>query len=103
MIGDRLNLSHLVLLLNAQPQKLTPSGKTMVAGLFGAILRDLGFLSRGDVVLKIPSDFMSGNSGSVDKTRSILESTRGKVLVRSAPGGGGGGGGAGGRGRGNVA
>ena len=34
------------------------TGKTTVAKIYGAILRDLGLLSKGDVVLKIPADFV---------------------------------------------
>jgi hypothetical protein len=35
-----------------------PAGKTTVAKLYGQILHDLGLLSKGEVVVKNPSDFL---------------------------------------------
>ncbi|KUJ17460.1 P-loop containing nucleoside triphosphate hydrolase protein, partial [Mollisia scopiformis] len=58
------------------------TGKTTVARLYGRILADLGLLSRGDVVLKNPSDFIGDAVGKSEaNTRGILASTAGKVLV----------------------
>ncbi|PNP39166.1 hypothetical protein TGAMA5MH_08843 [Trichoderma gamsii] len=58
------------------------TGKTTVAQLYGQILADLGYLSCGEVVMKTPADFLGNCLGqSEDKTRQILESTVGKVLV----------------------
>lgn len=58
------------------------TGKTTVAKLYGQILADLGLLSRCDVVLKNPSDFIGECLGKSEaKTRKILEATVGKVLV----------------------
>ncbi|KAK3374612.1 P-loop containing nucleoside triphosphate hydrolase protein [Podospora didyma] len=58
------------------------TGKTTVAKLYGRILADLGLLSRGDVVLKNPSDFVGQCLGeSENKTKQILEANVGKVLV----------------------
>ncbi|KAK4067514.1 hypothetical protein Trihar35433_6074 [Trichoderma harzianum] len=58
------------------------TGKTTVAKLYGQILVDLGYLSRGDIVLKTPADFIGDCVGkSESKTKMILESTVGKVLV----------------------
>ncbi|KAI1259098.1 P-loop containing nucleoside triphosphate hydrolase protein [Xylariaceae sp. FL1019] len=58
------------------------TGKTTVAKYYGRILADLGLLSNGDVVVKTPSDFVGGYLGqSEDRTKTILESTRGKVLI----------------------
>ncbi|KAF2095592.1 P-loop containing nucleoside triphosphate hydrolase protein, partial [Rhizodiscina lignyota] len=58
------------------------TGKTTVARLYGQILADLGLLSRGDVVLKNPSDFIGDAVGKSEaNTRAILASTVGKVLV----------------------
>lgn len=58
------------------------TGKTTVAKLYGQILADIGLLSSSECVLKTPSDFI-GNvmGGSESQTKSILENTKGKVLV----------------------
>ncbi|KAL1638042.1 hypothetical protein SLS58_009063 [Diplodia intermedia] len=58
------------------------TGKTTVAKLYGKILADLGLLSKGDIVLKNPSDFIGEAVGQSEaKTRGILASTLGKVLI----------------------
>ncbi|PNH08303.1 NFX1-type zinc finger-containing protein 1 [Tetrabaena socialis] len=56
--------------------------KTTVAGIYGRILRDLGLLSKGDVEVRVPSDFVGSVLGESEKrTEAILEATRGCVLV----------------------
>ncbi|CAK5268430.1 unnamed protein product [Mycena citricolor] len=58
------------------------TGKTTVAGLYGQILADLGLLSKAEVVVKNPSDFVGDVLGaSESKTKAILAATVGKVLV----------------------
>ncbi|KAG8667826.1 hypothetical protein FPOAC1_012665 [Fusarium poae] len=58
------------------------TGKTTVARLYGQILSDLGLLSKSDVVLKSPADFIGSHVGeSEQKTMAILNATVGKVLV----------------------
>ncbi|KAI0446545.1 P-loop containing nucleoside triphosphate hydrolase protein [Xylaria telfairii] len=58
------------------------TGKTTVAKLYGKILADLGFLSKGDVVVKTPADFIGDAVGrSESNTKAILASTIGKVLI----------------------
>ncbi|ROV96595.1 hypothetical protein VPNG_09032 [Cytospora leucostoma] len=58
------------------------TGKTTVAKLYGAILVDLGLLSKGEVVPKNPSDFVGAALGESEKlTKGILASSLGKVLV----------------------
>ncbi|KAK4667573.1 hypothetical protein QC763_311530 [Podospora pseudopauciseta] len=58
------------------------TGKTTVAKLYGAILVKLGLLSKGEVVVKNPSDFVGGALGqSEQQTKGILAATVGKVLV----------------------
>jgi len=58
------------------------TGKTTVAGLYGKILNELGFLSSGDVVLSTPSDFVGSALGqSEEKTNALLDRARGCVLV----------------------
>ncbi|KAJ7475849.1 P-loop containing nucleoside triphosphate hydrolase protein [Mycena latifolia] len=58
------------------------TGKTTVARLYGQILADLGLLSKGEVVLKNPADFIGAHLGHSEKnTKAILATTIGKVLV----------------------
>ncbi|KXZ51992.1 hypothetical protein GPECTOR_10g1014 [Gonium pectorale] len=58
------------------------TGKTTVAGIYGRILRDLGLLSKGDVEVRVPSDFVGDVLGASErKTEAILEATKGCVLV----------------------
>ncbi len=53
-----------------------------MAGLYGRILRDLGLLSKGDVEVRIPADFVGSVLGESEKrTEAILEATKGCVLV----------------------
>jgi hypothetical protein len=59
-----------------------PAGKTTVANIYGRVLRDLGLLSKGDVVVKVPADFIGSVLGeSEQRTLAILEESRGCVLV----------------------
>ncbi|KAF9264160.1 P-loop containing nucleoside triphosphate hydrolase protein [Marasmius fiardii PR-910] len=56
------------------------TGKTTVAKLFGQLLTELSLLS--NVIIKNPSDFVGAHLGeSEQKTKAILASTVGKVLV----------------------
>lgn len=57
-------------------------GKTTVAKIYGRVLKDLGLLSKGDVLVKVPADFVGAHLGeSEKKTLAILEEARGCVLV----------------------
>ena len=58
------------------------TGKTTCAALYGQVLKHLHFLSSGDVVLKVASDFIGAAVGqSQTKAVDILKSAKGKVLV----------------------
>ncbi|KAF5983131.1 hypothetical protein FBULB1_3920 [Fusarium bulbicola] len=58
------------------------TGKTTVAKLYGAILKDLGLLSNGEVVTKNPADFVGAALGQSEaQTKGILAATVGKVLL----------------------
>ncbi|RYP20847.1 hypothetical protein DL765_002581 [Monosporascus sp. GIB2] len=58
------------------------TGKTTVAKLYGQILVDLGLLSKNEVVIKNPSDFVGSALGqSEQQTKGILAASLGKVLV----------------------
>ncbi|KAG5175822.1 P-loop containing nucleoside triphosphate hydrolase protein, partial [Tribonema minus] len=75
------------------------TGKTTVAALYAAILRDLGLLSKGEALMKTASDFVGAVLGeSESKTRAILKAAEGCVCVideayglHAGAGGGGGG------------
>jgi SpoVK/Ycf46/Vps4 family AAA+-type ATPase len=58
------------------------TGKTTVSKIYGQLLTEMGLLSKGDVILKTPSDFVGDVLGSSEKnTRDILSSAEGCVLV----------------------
>ncbi|RKP19364.1 P-loop containing nucleoside triphosphate hydrolase protein, partial [Rozella allomycis CSF55] len=58
------------------------TGKTTVAKIYGTILKSLGLLSNGEVLLRKPSDFVGAHLGESEKnTTKILEAAKGKVLV----------------------
>ena len=58
------------------------TGKTTCAKLYGRLLKELNFLSIGDVVMSTASDFVGSHIGeSPKKTNGMLEKARGKVLV----------------------
>jgi len=58
------------------------TGKTTVATIYGRILKGLGYLSDGSVVVKTPSDLIAGVvGGTEEKTAALLEVCKGKVLV----------------------
>lgn len=58
------------------------TGKSTVAALLGPIYRDLGVLSKGDIVVKSAADFIGAATGESEaKTRAILAATLGGVLV----------------------
>ncbi|KAL8391929.1 hypothetical protein RB599_004739 [Gaeumannomyces hyphopodioides] len=58
------------------------TGKTTVATHYGRILVDLGLLSKGEVIIKNPSDFVGAALGQSEKnTKGILAAAVGKVLV----------------------
>ena len=53
-----------------------------MASIYGKILRALGLLSNGSVVLKGGGDLISGHEGGTEEaTLAILENAKGKVLV----------------------
>lgn len=104
---DTLSLNYLRELQESKPIEVSlnrvftgspGTGKTTVAKLYGQVLADLGLLSNGEgmivsslgraslnsttVVVKNPADFVGAHLGqSEEKTKAILASTIGKVLV----------------------
>ncbi|KAF4440391.1 hypothetical protein F53441_12339 [Fusarium austroafricanum] len=58
------------------------TGKTTVGKLYGEILKDLGLLSNGELVVKNPADFVGAHLGQSEaQTKGILAATVGKVLL----------------------
>jgi len=58
------------------------TGKTTCGKLYGRLLKQLNFLSVGDVLVKAASDFKGAHVGeSETKTNAILSQARGKVLI----------------------
>jgi replication-associated recombination protein RarA len=58
------------------------TGKTTCAKLYGRLLKELKFLSNGEVVSKTGSDFVGSHVGeSSTKTNEILRFAQGKVLI----------------------
>ena len=58
------------------------TGKTTVAKIYAKVLKSLNLLSKGGVEYKTASDFVGQAMGdSQSKTRTILELSKGKVLV----------------------
>lgn len=58
------------------------TGKTTVASIYGRILAELGLLTKGDVLVKSPSDLIGSALGESEaKTKRILASATGCVLV----------------------
>src|SRR5690242_13437109 len=65
-----------------QTQCAGNAGKTTLAKIYGQVLKDLGLLSKGDVLVKVPADFIGSVLGeSEKKTLAVLEEARGCVLV----------------------
>lgn len=58
------------------------TGKTTVAKIYGQLLVEMGLLTKGEVIVKNPSDFKGSVLGSSEKnTRDILRAAEGNVLV----------------------
>lgn len=58
------------------------TGKTSIAKIYGQLLVEMGLLSKGEVIVKNPSDFKGSVLGSSEKnTRDILRAAEGNVLV----------------------
>ena len=65
------------------------TGKTTVARLYGQILKELGLLSKGEVVLVTPADLVGSALGqSEDRTNAILEKAEGVWTIFRAYRGG---------------
>ncbi len=60
---------------------LSGTGKTTVVRLYGALLKELGLLSKGDFIQCTPADLTGSHEGAAaTNTKELLEKARGKVL-----------------------
>jgi SpoVK/Ycf46/Vps4 family AAA+-type ATPase len=76
--GEEIDLLMLNRLFIGNPG----TGKTTVAEIYGKILCTLKFLSSGELMLKVGSDFVGDKVGEAQsKTRAILDAAEGKVLL----------------------
>ena len=58
------------------------TGKTTVAKLYGRVLADVGMLRNGEVLVRLPSDFLGAAVGESERnTRAIVEAAKGNVLL----------------------
>lgn len=58
------------------------TGKTSIAGLYGRILKEMGYLSNGEVVVAGASKLLGTAVGSTaTKVNDLIDSIKGKVLV----------------------
>lgn len=58
------------------------TGKTTVAKLYAKVLADFGILSKGDVIVKKPTDLLDRYiGGSENNTKEALASAKGSVLI----------------------
>ena len=59
----------------------TGTGKTTVVKIYGALLKELGLLSKGDFLQCTPADLMgTAVGGAPANTKSMLDKAKGKVL-----------------------
>ena len=67
----------------AIPSCTPGTGKTEMGKVLGRLLREWGFLSKGEFIYKTASDFMTNGvvGDATQRARKILESARGSVLM----------------------
>jgi SpoVK/Ycf46/Vps4 family AAA+-type ATPase len=58
------------------------TGKTTVSRLYGALLKELGYLSKGDFISVTPADLTGdAEGGAATNTKAVLDKAKGKVLL----------------------
>jgi SpoVK/Ycf46/Vps4 family AAA+-type ATPase len=76
--GEKANLISLHRVFYGNPG----TGKTTVSRLYGALLKELGYLSKGDFISVTPADLTGDHEGGASTaTKAVLEKAKGKVLL----------------------
>lgn len=90
-VVNQVNQNHIREMRGDEPLYASPNrvflgppgtGKTTVAKLYAKILADFGILSKGDVVVKTPTDLLDRYiGGSENNTKEALREAQGSVLI----------------------
>ncbi|KAI5458547.1 P-loop containing nucleoside triphosphate hydrolase protein [Mariannaea sp. PMI_226] len=90
-VVNQVNQNYLREMRGDEPLQISPNrvfmgppgtGKTTVARLYGRILADFGILSKGDVIVKTPTDLLDRFiGGSENNTKEALREAKGSVLI----------------------
>ena len=78
MRGDAPETISMHRVFYGNPEK----GKSTVAKLYGALLKELGLLSKGDFIAVTPADLTGdAEGGAATNTKAVLKCAKGKVLL----------------------
>ncbi|KAK7415964.1 hypothetical protein QQX98_005537 [Neonectria punicea] len=90
-VVNQVNQNYIREMRGDEPLNISPNrvflgapgtGKTTVAHLYGRILADFGILSKGEVIVKTPTDLLDRYiGGSENNTKEALREAKGSVLI----------------------